>query len=118
MRPCKKHMRLPTHVIAVRRKRMGIEQLKENIQEQKAVVNKTNKQINNLESYANKINAIIISLSSIWDANADRDCLLQAMEHCVKDAAEIIYDYSTFSVNAINFLNQIDLLEALAKARF
>ncbi len=95
---------------------MGMEQLKENIQEQKAVVNKTNKQINSLELYANKINAIIISLSSIWDANADRDCLLQAMEHCVKDAAEIIYDYSTFSVNAINFLNQIDLLEALAKA--
>lgn len=94
---------------------MSLESLKKNLDSQKAVVKSADNQIQQLEQYCDQINAQMVKLSTLWYDNADRNAVLKTMAACVNTAAEISYDYNTFSVNAINILNNIEKLEALAK---
>lgn len=84
-----------------------------NYKEQVAVIKQANSQVEQLKSYANSMNALIISLQSLWDDNADQGTMLNAVGDCVYEAAAIYYDYSLFSVNAIRWLNNMDNLEKL-----
>ncbi len=82
--------------------------------EQIAVIKKANSQVAKLQSYANSMNAMIISLQSLWDDNADQGTMLNAIGDCVYEASSIYYDYNLFSVNAIRWLNNMDNLEKVA----
>lgn len=82
--------------------------------EQIAVIKKANSQVAKLQSYANSMNAMIISLQSLWDDNADQGIMLNAIGDCVYEASSIYYDYNLFSVNAIRWLNNMDNLEKVA----
>lgn len=84
-----------------------------NYKEQVAVIKQANSQVEQLKSYANSMNALIISLQSLWDDNADQGTMLNAVGDCVYEAAAIYYDYNLFSVNAIRWLNNMDNLEKL-----
>lgn len=94
---------------------MSLESLKKNLESQKKIARSTNKQVQEVERYCDHVNAQMISLTSAWEDNADRNGILKTMAACVTTAAEIAYDYNTFSVNAVNYLNNIENLEALAK---
>lgn len=94
---------------------MSLKSLKKDLENQKRIVKSTNKQIQEVEHYCDHVNAQMISLTSAWEDNADRNGILKTMASCVSTAAEIAYDYSTFSVNAVNYLNNIESLEAFAK---
>ena len=87
-----------------------------NYDEQKTAIQESNKIIKFLESYATSMNMYIINLGSLWEANADQSYILHAMGSCVDTAADIAYDYSTFSVNSIDWLNKFDALEKVTKA--
>ncbi|MCM1181370.1 MAG: hypothetical protein NC347_14025 [Clostridium sp.] len=87
-----------------------------NYEEQINVIKQSDEQISFLESYANSLNRISIDLQSYWETNKDQQLILSAIANCVDMAADIAYDYSTFSVNSIKWLTQIDLLDKLVKA--
>ncbi|HCJ08671.1 MAG TPA: hypothetical protein DHV96_10020 [Lachnospiraceae bacterium] len=84
-----------------------------NYNEQVAVIKQADRQVEKLKSYANSMNALIISLQSLWDDNADQGTMLNAIGDCVYEAAGIYYDYNLFSVNAIRWLKNMDDLEKL-----
>lgn len=87
-----------------------------NYNQQISVIRQADTQIAYLESYANAMNALIISLGSLWEENVDSGYILNAIGNCVYMASEIAYDYSVFSVNSIKWLNCMDDLERLARA--
>ena len=47
-----------------------------NYKEQVAVIKQANSQVEQLKSYANSMNALIISLQSLWDDNADQGTMV------------------------------------------
>ena len=67
-----------------------------NYNEQVAVIKQADRQVEKLKSYANSMNALIISLQSLWDDNADQGTMLNAIGDCVYEAAGIYYDYNLF----------------------
>lgn len=87
-----------------------------NYNEQKAVIQKSNSVIEFLDSYAATMNRIIIDLGSVWEVNADQCYILIAIASCVDIASDIVYDYNTFSVNAMKWLNVLNALEKVVKA--
>lgn len=84
-----------------------------NYNEQVAVIKQADRQVEKLKSYANSMNALIISLQSLWDDNVDQGTMLNAIGDCVYEAAGIYYDYNLFSVNAIRWLKNMDDLDKL-----
>lgn len=87
-----------------------------NYNEQINLIRQADSQIAYLNSYANSMNALIISLGSLWDDNVDQGYMLNAIGNCVRIASEIAYDYSVFSANSIKWLNNMDNLEKLVRA--
>lgn len=87
-----------------------------NYNEQISLIRQADSQIAYLNTYANSMNALIISLGSLWDDNVDQSYMLNAIGNCVHMASEIAYDYSVFSANSIKWLNNMDNLEKLVRA--
>lgn len=87
-----------------------------NYNEQINLIRQADSQIAYLNTYANSMNALIISLGSLWDDNVDQSYMLNAIGNCVHIASEIAYDYSVFSANSIKWLNNMDNLEKLVRA--
>lgn len=87
-----------------------------NYNEQINLIQQADTQIAYLNSYATSMNALIISLGSLWDDNLDQGNMLNAIGNCVHIASEIAYDYSVFSANSIKWLNNMDNLEKLVRA--
>lgn len=90
----------------------------DNFNEQRRIIRQSNTSIQYLEDYAENMRAIYMELQSAWEKNPDRNYTLQAFVSCVNNAADIVHDYSTFSVNAISFVGQIEKLDKIVKGKW
>lgn len=90
----------------------------DNFNEQRRIIKQSNSSIQYLESYANSMRSIYTDLLSSWERGPDRNYTLEAVVSCVNYASDIVHDYSTFSVNALSFLGQIERLDKIIKGKW
>lgn len=91
---------------------MGIK----NYNDQLAQIKKAQSISKILKSYAQKTNAIIISLNEEWTGGDEKVLFLNALGECVRMSVDLANDYNTFYKNAKKWLDEMNDLDKITKA--